>query len=278
MPGSEYENILQYTHENNSESVFEFNFLNDVNNQYIYLNRNAYAAYTGWRGDAMTFPDRSDIYGSTWGFCNPQKDLYDAFVANDGANGLRLKQSIKSFNDDLVPAGYSISSGKELYGNEGYLMWKSRKVSGEFIGSYLGSHNNIRIMRYPEVLLLAAEAHLKGGGGKAADYVSQVRTRAGLSAKGSVTMDDIMLEKRLELCGESIRYQDMIRWGIAGTKMSAQGTKTPTLLPNGTVRYDEYNNAATAGFKERHKLLPFPQDEITNNELINQNEGWGGKQ
>jgi hypothetical protein len=153
-------------------------------------------------------------------------------------------------------------------------MWKSRKVKDEFIaGAWGASHNNIRVMRYPEVLLLAAEAHLKGGGAQAANYVSQVRTRAGLGAKNSVTEEDIRLEKRLELCGESVRFQDMLRWRIAN-KMSAQGTQTPTLNPNGTVTYESHNNTTAAGFKDRHWLLPFPQAELTNNPNITQNPGW----
>jgi hypothetical protein len=152
-------------------------------------------------------------------------------------------------------------------------MWKNRKVNGEYIaGGFQASHNNIRIMRYSEVLLLAAEANLQGGGSQAANYLNIVRSRAGLGHK-SATMETIMLEKRLELCGEGVRLQDMLRWNLAG-KMSAQGTKTPSLLPNGTVNYSANNTQETAGFKERHWLLPFPQEELTNNPNITQNPGW----
>jgi hypothetical protein len=275
MPGDQYENILQYTHENNSESVFELNYVNDPQNAAMSL----YAMMLGWRGDHMDFPpgsatSASDVRNDTWGFGNPQKELYDAFVAEEGANGLRLNQTMKTY-DQVATMGYTIKPTSNLYGVEGALMWKSRKVNGEFVeGVWGANHNNIRVMRLPEVLLLAAEAHLKGGGSQAANYVSQVRTRVGLTPKGAVTMEDIMLEKRLELCGESIRFQDMLRWRIAD-KMSAQGIQTPTLNPNGNVTYTSYNNATAAGFKERHWLLPFPQAELTNNPNISQNPGWG---
>ena len=57
-----------------------------------------------------------------------------------------------------------------------------------------------RAMRYAEVLLLAAEASLQSGNAsKAAGYVNKVRDRAQLPALGSVSMDDIKKEKRLEL-------------------------------------------------------------------------------
>jgi hypothetical protein len=265
-----YADILQYTTENNCESMFEFNYLADPNNAPMSL----YFAMTGWRTDKMTLSPASEIYSGTWGFCNPQKDLYDAFVAEEGVNGYRLTQTMKTY-DQILAMGDKITNGQELYGCEGYLMWKSRKVKGEAQGGFMGSHNNIRIMRYSEVLLLAAEANVRGGDtGKAATCLNKIRQRAQLAPKASVTMDDIILEKRLELCGEGTRFQDMLRWKI-GEKMSAQGTNTPSLQSNGTVNWKSYNNADMAGFKpERHYLLPFPQSEITLNNNIIQNDKW----
>jgi hypothetical protein len=268
MPGDQYENILQYTHENNSESVFELNYLNDPNNT-AFLNM--YFVMNGWRTDKMSLALGTDICDGTWGFCNPQKELYDAFVAEEGVNGLRLNHTMKTY-DQIRALGHNVV--QEMYGHEGYFKWKDRKVEGEKNpGGWMDSHNNIRIMRYPEVLLLAAEAHLEGGGSQAANYVNRVRTRVGLTPKGTVTMDDIMLEKRLELCSESVRFQDMLRWGIAN-KMVTQGTNTPWFGANGMVRWQSYNSGEVAGFKKRHWLLPFPQTELINNKSIIQNEGW----
>jgi hypothetical protein len=268
----DYGEMLQYTNENNCESLFELNYLNDPNNAQMV---NLLFAMAGWRTDQMNINPASDIYTGTWGFGNPQKELYDAFVAEEGANGYRLNRTMINF-DQMTALGHSIIAGKELYGVEGYLMWKTRKVKGEQNpGGWMDSHNNIRIMRYAEALLLAAEAHVKGGNAtKAAEYVNLVRLRAGLSPKSSVTMNDIMLEKRLELCGESVRFQDMLRWKIAD-KMANQGKKIPLLSSTGTLRYVEYNAGDVAGFKSKHWLLPFPQAEIDLNENINQNEGWG---
>jgi hypothetical protein len=273
LSGNQYQNILQYTHENNSESVFELNYLNDPNNATII---NLLFAMTGWRTDQMNIASSAaDIYNGTWGYCNPQKDLYDAFVNEEGASGLRLNQTMKT-HDWLKTNGVGeILSGKEMYGHEGYFMWKNRKVNGEVnAGGWMDSHNNIRIMRYSEVLLLAAEAHVEGGGSRAAEYLNTVRIRAGLQPKSTVTMPDVQLEKRLELCGESVRFQDMLRWDIAD-KMSAQGTKTPFYASNDATRWVEYNIPTTAaGFKERHWVLPFPQTELTLNPNIKQNTGW----
>ncbi|MDR3226438.1 MAG: RagB/SusD family nutrient uptake outer membrane protein [Prevotellaceae bacterium] len=267
----DYDDILQYTTENNSESIFEINRVNDVNNPYNYVS--VYTAMVGWRGDAMSIT--SDIEKTTWGFCNPQKELYDAFVAEEGATGYRLKSTMLNYNDVLAQ-GDAILSGKLLYGHEGYFMWKNRVVADEMItGGWMSSHNNYRFMRFAEVLLLAAEAHIKGGvPAKAAEYVNRVRTRAQLPSKASVTMNDVMLEKRLELCGESVRYQDMLRWKIAD-KMVNQGKQTPSFTSGGTVTWTVHNTGDAAGFKtSKHWLLPFPQTELTLNPNITQNTGW----
>ena len=86
-------------------------------------------------------------------------------------------------------------------------------------------------------------------------------------------MEDVMLEKRLELCGEGVRFQDMIRWGI-GNKMKDQGKQIPWFTSSGTIKWMEYNGEGKAGFKEKHLLLPFPETEITLNPNVKQNPGW----
>ena len=44
-------------------------------------------------------------------------------------------------------------------------------------------------------------------------YLNKVRTRAQLPSKSNVTMDDLKLERRLELAMEAVRFQDLIRLG-----------------------------------------------------------------
>jgi SusD family. len=268
-----YEDLLMYTAENNCESLFEINRLNDPNN--AFTNWTLLTAMIGWRGDRMNIPTSTGIYASCWGFLNPQKGLYDAFVSDEGADGYRLNATMKSY-DKLKALGISIMDGKEMYGHEGYFMWKDRVLTGEFIsGGWMSSHNNIRYMRYAEALLLAAEAHVMNGtSDKALTYVNQIRTRAKLSPLTSVTMDNVMLEKRLELCGEATRYQDMQRWGIAASLLKDQGKKTPWFSSTGTVRWVEYNSG-NGGYKTgKHELLPFPETEIQLNPNIKQNTGW----
>jgi hypothetical protein len=73
--------------------------------------------------------------------------------------------------------------------------------------------------RYAEVLLNGAEAAFElGQTGKAADYMNQVRERAGLTTpltSVQITFDRIVHERRVELAFEGHILFDMKRWRIA---------------------------------------------------------------
>jgi len=269
----EYENVLSATADNSRESMFELNKLNDVNN--VWSNFSFYPVMVGWRGSKMSFGKTSDVYASCWGFCNPRKGLYDAFVAWEGAEGYRLNQTMKTY-DQVKAMGDAITAGNALYGHEGYFMWKNRTINSDLISGGFGfcSQKNERIMRYAEVLLLAAEAQVMGGGTKATEYINKIRTRAKLPALASVDMNVVKTEKRLELCGESVRFQDLVRWGDAFDALNAVGKDVPNFKSDGTVVWNTYNQTQY-GFKQgKHELLPFPEAEVSLNDKIVQNQGW----
>jgi hypothetical protein len=79
-----------------------------------------------------------------------------------------------------------------------------------------GTSKNYICIRYAEVLLLHAEALVRGATGtaiSAEEAVNLVRTRAGLPTLGAVTLDEVADEKFAELAMEwGIRYYDLIRW------------------------------------------------------------------
>lgn len=288
------------------ESVFEINRVNNAEqawNQFSQLFINI-----GWRSSILTYTPGTEsgnlIASGSYGMLNPQSGLYDAFVEMEGVDGYRLNQSIRTY-EQLNSIGVVNMGGNPLVGNEGYFFWKTRLLKEDCImdnpGLQMLQYNNLRIMRYAEVLLMAAEAHIQGGGDatKALNYINQVRDRARLAPLASVTMDDIKKEKRLELCLEGCRYQDLVRWGDAEAVLGQQGKQIPSFSwqvqkvddkedPNyGQIVYDE-NGLATItnheltypysnteyGFKAKHNLLPIPLREMDVNPNMVQNPGW----
>ncbi|NDV70155.1 RagB/SusD family nutrient uptake outer membrane protein [Dysgonomonas sp. 25] len=71
--------------------------------------------------------------------------------------------------------------------------------------------------RYAEVLLIAAEAALELGQPQALGYINQVRTRAGINPLTTLTIDDIVQERRVEFVYENHRYWDLKRFRLAHT-------------------------------------------------------------
>ena len=82
------------------------------------------------------------------------------------------------------------------------------------------SAQHIIKMRYADLLLMYAEAMFESGQGndpKALKALNDIRERAGLAPQAMLTRDHIRNERRVELAYEGLRYNDLIRWGIAET-------------------------------------------------------------
>lgn len=286
---SDYDALFHAKANNCCESIFELQFRNDA--EQAWNQWEMFYIMIGWRTDKLTLTGNalSTIASGTYGFMNPRKSLYDAFVAEEGTDGYRLNCSIRNY-EQMQAEGVSVAPGSRLVGNEGYFSWKTRILKEDCVidQSYFQvlQYINHRIMRYAEVLLMAAEAHLQSGGNRALEYINKVRTRAQVEPLSSVTLDDIKTERRLELCLESCRFQDLIRWGDAESVLANQGKEVPEMGYFATDQTDEQGNPVyefgqkwpytntTYGFKAKHKLLPIPLTEIEVNPNMTQNVGW----
>lgn len=230
----------------------------------------------GWRSSQLNMGSMDQIATGTYGFINPTKSLYDAFVAHDGRDGYRLKSTIRTYDELNAEYGLTVNSGERLVGHEGLFNWKHRALKDDCImdASYFQvfQYTNLRVMRYAEVLLLAAEAHVMSGGNRADEYVNAIRSRAHLQPLSGVTLDDIKAEKRLELCFECVRFQDLVRWGDAPAYLGQRGKDVPAFSAKG-VDPKAFSNA-NYGFKDKHKLLPIPRKELELNRNMTQNTGW----
>lgn len=102
------------------------------------------------------------------------------------------------------------------YGNKYRVEWMTRNRTSNDEGI------NFPIIRYADVLLMAAEAYIGGIGEDmpsenygidGAECFNKVRTRAGVGTK-TLNMANIQEERKLEFTGEYIRKWDLMRWGI----------------------------------------------------------------
>lgn len=184
-----------------------------------------------------------------------------------------------------IQAGYRLLwnnyAQPQLTTCDGYLhckmyIWHSDMYPAE-TDRDLCSKANYPGMRYSEVLLLYAEACL-GSASEAAGLaaLNEVRTRAGLAALGSYTLQDVKDEKRAELWGEGERFWDVVRWGDAATEFAEVGKASITLL--GSDDYTETtlveNYGPWTGWQDKYSLVPFPYNEMQLNPNLTQNPGW----
>ena len=271
----EYDGLFRAANNNNCESMFELQKRYDTEQMWNQLDMTF--LMQGWRSDKLKYKGEAAqvIATGTYGFLNPRKSLYDAFVAWEGADGYRLKKSIWTYQQ-LNDFGVSISGSNAVYGNEGYFYWKGQSLKEDVVTDMSffqgGQFIDLKIMRYAEVLLMAAEAQLQAGNNsKALDYINQIRTRAQEQPLTTVSLDDIKTEKRLELCLECVRYQDLVRWGDAKSAMGNQGKEVPAFTTDG-IQWNWQNTVY--GFQDKNMLLPIPLKELELNPNMHQNTGW----
>jgi len=78
-------------------------------------------------------------------------------------------------------------------------------------------NNDWVVFRYADVLLMQAEAVLRGGTGsstgEALTLVNKIRSNRGITDLGSLTLDQLLDERARELYWEGWRRQDLIRFG-----------------------------------------------------------------
>lgn len=288
----EYADILKYVSNWSTEGVLECNAPDDPAYEiaWTFMTYNFISA--GWRNDAFNWdglyyfndddewvkkPEWQDINTSGYGFCNPRKGIYDAFVKSDGADGYRTQSAIKTV--DFVKGTMKLRLIKNLHGHDVYFDWKNRFLMSDMIydngGWNVVAKTTQRWMRYAEVLLNAAECQFKAGNTeKALKYVNEVRERAKATPYTSIDMDKIMLERRVELYREHNRWPDMIRWGIAYENLKDQGKVTLDLNTSWETEKSNSSNDSYGFVQGRNERLPYPNKEILLNPNIKQNPGY----
>ncbi|KXB40066.1 SusD family protein [Bacteroidales bacterium KA00344] len=272
----DYADIIQPAANNSCESMIEVQRRKDTENGTNYY-FTWYYTMLGWRTDKHqpTNPGFYKFAQGTWGFCNPRKSLYDAFVATEGKDGYRLNSTLHTYAQ-MKDLGLELQPGKSLIGHEGYYNWKNRALAENEIVPFMGAfiYTNIKVMRYAEVLLLAAEAHVQSGNiAKATEYVNIIRERAKLAPLATVTMDDVKNEKRLELCFENVRFLDLVRWGDAPKMLGNQGKEIYNFSSDGKSSV-QFTNTSAGFVAGKHEHLPIPLKELELNPNMKQNEGW----
>lgn len=232
-----YGNIFTLAGENNVESIFEI--------QAMTIPGNCGASNSQW----AEVQGVREQFG--WGFVEPTEDLVNAFEEGDA----RMDATIL-FRGEVTPAGEKIKETvpNPRYNQKAYVPGSVTTECG------YAKDQNIRILRFAEILLMHAEAANElGMTEEALESVNRVRERAGLEPIASATQEElrniIWHERRVELALENgDRFFDLVRQGRAGEVLRAQGKQ----------------------FKDGvNEVMPIPQQQISLSEgVLTQNPGY----
>lgn len=180
------------------------------------------------------------------------------------------------------------------YSPKKYIFTKAEKDAGltETGGWGHQTYNayNVTIIRYADVLLMAAEAEIEVGSlAKALEYTNMVRARAANPA-GFVMADGapaanykiglytsfptkeyarlaVEFERRIELGMEGYRFYDLVRWGKDVEELNRYLKYDQALLPGAL---------GNATYRANRAIFPIPQGQIdlVGSDVLKQNPGY----
>ncbi len=180
------------------------------------------------------------------------------------------------------------------YSPKKYIYYKSQENSFTDGSSWTRGYAtmNYTIIRFADVLLMAAEAEIEVGSlDQALEYINMVRRRAaneatwvknpdGSNAANYViseypsftdkahATEALRMERKLELSGEGHRFFDLVRWGIAADYLNAYLTYESKLLVT------KFGGATFTAGKNEYYPIPQTQIDIQGSDVLSQNPGY----
>lgn len=220
-----------------------------------------------------TLDSSTNPFGYGWGSCTVNPLFYASYLAGDtrrDASIINLATDgydvAKQAADQREQTGFTVKKYTPMVYSDGTCSNSSLEHTQGF---QEGQYQDYVIMRYADVLLMAAEL----GSPNAVTYFNQVRDRAFGNADHRVTaltQDVIMQERRWEFAFESVNYWDMLRQGVdkAAQLLAVNVDVVSGGSPdNVTISADRVK--ATKGLCQ----IPYNQIVLSNN-VLKQNAGW----
>jgi hypothetical protein len=244
-----YADIFTLDGENNTESVFEIQYMNASGGNWGKNNAN--------EGSFTNVFQRARGQFAGYGFNIPTQDFVDEFF-KEGFEDPRLKSTVFRVGDAMGDRGVFTLAAT---GDMPHIYYAKKYFNNKSEDAPFGDPNpnggsNDRVIRFADVLLTHAEAAARASDeASALASLNRVRARVGIpavSAAGAGLLDAIYHERRVELGLESHRFFDLVRTGRA-----------PQVLGN---------LGFTAGV---HEVFPIPQSQIlATNGALTQNPGY----
>ena len=189
---------------------------------------------------------------SGWGGLRTTPQFYNKFADNDARNLFYTSGQQKDI-EDIGEFTHGMAFMK-------YLNMKSDGTPGKEAGFV---DTDFPMMRYADVLLMAAECAVRGASIDGLAGYNAVRERAGLAKATAITLQDVLDERARELYLECWRRNDLIRFG--------QFTSDSYLW--------QWKGGVKDGVSvdEHFNLFPIPDSDRLANSNLQQNPGYSNR-
>ncbi|MDO5970345.1 RagB/SusD family nutrient uptake outer membrane protein [Flavivirga aquimarina] len=205
-----------------------------------------------------------------WSVGVPTMAVYDSFEDGDYRKNVSFQTKAPSGDTEVDYTEFIPTVTVHAHADNRPYIAKYSRYPGDYArGDKRATSHNYSMIRYAEILLIAAEAGVEIGSPLALGYLNEVRGRArngGQSTSGgyvdvtipasavpadlgSITVDDVLEERRIELAFECKRWYDIKRRQLGDVVFSASGYEGEKPNWNASEDYD----------------TPIPADEISSN-------------
>ncbi|AWV96759.1 RagB/SusD family nutrient uptake outer membrane protein [Arcticibacterium luteifluviistationis] len=266
---SDFQNLFDVTKiDASKEPLFVIDFIGQSNGD---QGRDYQGAFTGIRADDQYG------YGGGWSVSVPSLGVYNAWNGQDYRKSVSLDTTgvFKGKIEPYTKFTDFFSAGD----NRPHIAKYTRKAGPAAEGNGRTTKSNYIMMRYAEVLLIAAEAlnEISPGSAEAAGYVNRVRARARAGAAGGTPSSfpadvsglsqdvfrvTILEDRKWELAFEFKRWYDIARRKLGD---GANGVFSASGLEGAKPNFQS----------NRDYLFPLPANELVRNpNLLPQNSGY----
>jgi starch-binding outer membrane protein, SusD/RagB family len=205
-----YPDIFSYEKEGNPDIVFDIQAIGGNTGDVGLGARFPTEMYDGGYGNAIKlgFPGGADDDSPK----APSKSFQASFDPADTRDNFAILPSYTNLAGSLITTGMYVK-----------FLNASKKGTDRFNWPI-----NYPVLRYTDVLMMKAEAIIRGGFGALGtqqdvdDIVNMVQVRAGLPGNAAnVTLDQLLDERRKEFMAEGLRWHDLVRNGVVLDVMAA---------------------------------------------------------
>ncbi len=227
-----YGNVFAYNNENNAEVLWDIQYVSSAT-----------------LGLGASFPNVV---------------IPDSYYTLNGLAFTAGSVEIKPCSNDLVNTSYATNDARKTFSIQQGYTYAGLTENRPFYKKYFSAAGkgasrtdwpiNYIVMRYADILMMKAECQVRGIGGSAADaaaLLTPMRTRAAQTAYTTIDLPGLMEERRREFAGENLRWNDLMRSGLALTTMNAWVPK------------DDVSNKITRPITANLLLYPVPQNELS---------------